>query len=213
MIATVFSALKALILTILNVFRRGYKLIIERRRRHPSYDNDSNYPLLDSVVSTVPGGGGGGENGDNWDDSWTHEDSFGSKKELTVTDHIAAYRESLLHQKSRNLSSASSNHELNHKIGGNAAGGDNTTAVEDMMFAELAPTSIKQKKIYVGPKEKERNRLSISDSAANVDPFMYRSDKLEDWNDDADEGWEATNEEDIKKIIKEQKYGQKTAYS
>ena len=111
----------------------------------------------------------------DWDDNPT-EIVIGSKKPETVQDHIEAYRSSL--QEAKRQASVSKDEE---------------DAAEDEpdvnLFADMTPTVIAQKKLFVGPRSSEgsissrggrrqSNRLGVRDDLTDPILAMVRSESL-----------------------------------
>lgn len=119
-----------------------------------------------------------------------------SKKPETVQDHIAAYRESLQDaRKKRNQSEPNEGPP---------------PPEEDSLFAELEPTVVKQKKVYIGPASsrgssisgRRSSRLAVQEDM--TDPIMAMGDELAEWGSTAgsNSGWQP-EDDDLSEVLRE----------
>lgn len=89
---------------------------------------------------------------------------------------------------------------------------------------DMEPKEIKQTKVFVATEQEQKNSVDLSRLNANIPirvnnlhficrPFLYWEmflktfqNELEDWDDEAQEGWhELDDGEDIKKILREKR--------
>lgn len=109
----------------------------------------------------------------DWDDSPSEIVIGGKREPETVQDHISAYRESLQEAKAKRQMSLSGQREDE---------GEEEEEPEPDLFADMTPTVIKQKKLFVGPtgsdtsskgsgaRRKSSSRLGVRDDL--TDPIL-----------------------------------------
>ncbi|XP_059087858.1 receptor-binding cancer antigen expressed on SiSo cells-like isoform X2 [Tigriopus californicus] len=180
--------LKAILFTTLSLLQR---LICcgRKKARHASQSLPKFNPR---------GSGSQGGDLDDWN-RWEEDPEIvigTPKKPETVQDHIAAYRESL--QDARKQRQQSEPNEAP------------PPPEEDSLFAELEPTVVKQKKVYIGPSiargsstsGRKNSRLAVQEDM--TDPIMAMGDELAEWGSTAgsNSGWQP-EDDDLSEVLRE----------
>lgn len=202
MISWVFHTIKALVLTLLSL---GQKLMCCRSRKKSGAGGagfrGSGLPTSISSTNQSP------NDLESWDwDDNPSEIVIESRKPETVQDHIEAYRSSL--QEAKRQASLSKDEEQARAEAAEAE-------AEANLFADMTPTVIAPKKLFVGSKSasgstssrggrKMSNRLGVRDDL--TDPILAMGDELDDWGSGAgsNAGWQA-EDDDISEVLKETK--------